>query len=429
MGGGYGFQFNMLDFSGIFGDHGRIYGYKGLKISIWMNIMSFQSFCEIYFEKRSNFGKGITDLESGLKTLFVGTLVDNKDDFIESFSRDSHYIRDTISSGKILWQNSTDGHEIQVIRMGMGDAGYLYVRLVPLIVLLVEGFSYKMGSISIDLNDEGLELYLLIEKPVDQTANNQDRLLGFSSVYRYYHYPDGLSRLRLNLILVLPPYRCKGYGRRILRVLKNVAITEDAYDLTVKEPSEELQHMRTCIDVFQLLSFDPVQDAVDATISLLKQGKLSKNVRLPRFLPPLDLVEDVRKTFRINKSQFLQCWEVLVYVCLSNYVHDERMDNYFTIVSNRVRAKVLGTAARTTGKKVMNIPNSHNPRMSFVMFRVGGGINAFKDQNIREEHIKQLIDRRLEEIKLIAEKVLVPNPNQKIWHVEQDDEAGNIANP
>ncbi|XP_010049570.2 histone acetyltransferase type B catalytic subunit [Eucalyptus grandis] len=410
------FCLDPVDLSHFFEEEdGKIYGYEGLKISVWVSCVSFHSYAEIAFESKSDGGKGITDLNTALKNMFGETLVDNKDDFLQTFSKETQFIRSTVSAGEILKHKHSDGHvndsvsnlkvgsDVEAVRMLMGDmtAGHLYSRLVPLVLLLVD------GSNPIDVTDSSWELYLLIQKTSDQQGNFHDRLLGFAAVYRFYHYPDS-SRLRLGQILVLPLYQRKGYGRYLLEVLNNVAIADDVYDFTIEEPVDNLQHLRTCIDVQRLLSFDKVQQAVNSTVSQLKQGKLSKKTYIPRLLPPPSVVEDARKRFKINKKQFLQCWEILVYLGLDPA--DKSIQDYFSVISNRVRADILGKDSETAGKKVIEVPSDFDPEMSFVMHRAkaGGeanGIQVEDNQNKQEEQLQQLIDERLKDIKLIAQKV------------------------
>lgn len=63
--------------------------------------------------------------------------------------------------------------------------------------------SLQPGSNPIDVTDPSWEMYLLIKKTVDQTGNNQDLIVGFSAIYHFYHYPDGL-RLRLGQVYSFP---------------------------------------------------------------------------------------------------------------------------------------------------------------------------------------------------------------------------------
>ncbi|KAI6679589.1 hypothetical protein NL676_033470 [Syzygium grande] len=412
------FCLDPVDLSHFFEEDGKIYGYQGLNISVW---------------SKSDGGKGITDLNTALKDMFGETLVDNKDDFLQTFSKETQFIRSAVSAGEILEHKYSDGHvndsisnlkavssDVKAVLVerimkidsscmsgcahadgGDMTAGHLYSRLVPLVLLLVD------GSNPIDITDSSWELYLLIHKTSDQQGNFQDRLLGFAAVYRFYRYPDS-SRLRLGQILVLPLYQRKGYGRYLLEVLNNVAIADGVYDFTIEEPVDNLQHLRTCIDVKRLLSFDKVQQAVNSTVSQLKQGKLSKKTYIPRLLPPPSVVEDARKHFKINKKQFFQCWEILVYVGLDPA--DKSIQDYCSVISNRVRADILGKDSETAGKKVIEVPSDFDPEMSFVMHRAqaGGeanGIQVEDNQNKQEEQLQQLIDERLKDIKLIAQKV------------------------
>ncbi|CAK7341647.1 unnamed protein product [Dovyalis caffra] len=285
--------------------------------------------------------------------------------------------------------------------IGNTAAGHLYSRLVPLVLLLID------GSNPIDVDDPGWELYALIQKKSDEQGDTQHKLLGFTALYRFYHYPDS-TRLRLSQILVLPPYQHKGYGGHLVEVLYNVAISEDVYDLTVEEPLDYFQHVRTCVDIKRLLLFASVQDAVKSTVSYLKQGKLSKKTRVPCFNPPLSAVEDVRKTLKINRKQFLQCWEVLIFLGLDNV--DKYMEDFVTIISSRVKADILGKDSGSSGKQVVEVPSDYNPEMSFVMFRSqdgeAGSVRMDENQTNQEELLQQLVDERVKKIKLIAQKRL-----------------------
>lgn len=191
-------------------------------------------------------------------------------------------------------------------------------------------------------------------------------------------------------------------------MLSNVVISENIHDFTVEEPLDSFQHLRACIDVKHLLASEPIQDAVKSSVMQLQQGKLSKNVHAPRFIPPASAVEYARKTLKINKKQFLQCWEILIYLGLDPL--DKYMEEYVAIVSNRVRADILGKDTGNAGKKMIEVPSDYDPETSFVMFRsLDGESSSVRiddgDQTNREEQLQQLVDERIKEIKLIAQKV------------------------
>ncbi|XAR67099.1 Histone acetyltransferase [Bertholletia excelsa] len=199
-----------VDLNHFFGDEGKIYGYQNLQINIWVSSISFHAYADITFQSKADGGKGITDLRSALQDIFAENLVEKKDDFLHTFSTESDYINSIVSKGEILQQNAANGHNsdpdnlnadgsnVEIIRVvGVMPVGLLYSRLVPLVLLLVD------GSNPIDITDPRWEILLVIQKKTDPEASDQLRLLGFAAIYRFYCFPDSL-RLRLGQILVLP---------------------------------------------------------------------------------------------------------------------------------------------------------------------------------------------------------------------------------
>lgn len=213
-------------------------------------------------------------------------------------------------------------------------------------------------------------------------------------------------------ILVLPPFQRKGYGRFLLEGLNVVAVSENAYDLTIEEPLDSLQHVRTCIDVQRLLAFNPIKDALASVVSSLKQENLSKRSQTVRFGPPLDVVEEVRKNLKITKKQFLQCWEVLIYLGLVPI--DKYMENYRTIILDHIKTTVIGKDAGDAGKQVLDVPTEYDQEPSFVMFKspnAESSITVREDDQInQEEQLQQLVNERIKEVELIAKKVSSHHP-------------------
>ncbi|KAK7372411.1 hypothetical protein VNO80_05789 [Phaseolus coccineus] len=410
------FVIHPVDLNSFFNDDGKIYGYVGLKITIWISSISFYAYADISFQSSSDRGKGITDLKSALQTIFAETLVDSKDEFLQKFMVDNDFVRTNISEGEALKHKAFEGNicdsnqhtdsstsNVEVVRLVAGKmaTGQLYSHIIPLTLLLVD------GSSPIDVTDSQWELYLVCQKKTDQQGEIQCRLIGFTAVYRFYHYPDD-SRLRLSQILVLPPYQHKGYGRFLLEVLYDVAISENVFDFTVEEPLDHFQHVRTCVDILRLRRFDPIQNIVTKAVSLLKQGKLSKKTHCPRLLPPPSAVEDVRKNLKINKQQFLQCWEVLIYIAINPA--DKNTENFVSIISNRIKYDILGKDSGTSGKQLFDVPSDVDEDMSFVMFRseaneASNTVQMDDNQANQEEQLQKLVHERLKEIQLIAEKV------------------------
>ncbi|XP_047947391.1 histone acetyltransferase type B catalytic subunit [Salvia hispanica] len=400
------FRIEPVDLNHFFEDEGKIYGYQGLKITVWLSSVSFHAYADISFESKSDGGKGITDLKTSLQDIFAENLVDVKDDFLQTFSTEQHYVKSLVSNSEGLHEDTNNGNSdrqqeesahTEIFRVTGTGVGLLYSRLVPLVLLLVD------GSNPIDVIDPRWEIYILVQKGQEDGCM---RLLGFAAVYRFHRYPDAM-RLRLGQILIIPPYQRKGYGARLLKTLNSIALSENVYDLTIEEPVDALQHVRTCIDVQRLLAFKPIHEALGPAISQLKHENLSKKSQPHRCEPPASIVEDVRKSLKINKRQFLQCWEILIYLRLDPI--DKYMDNYVTIVSNRVKADVLGKESEGAGKQLVDIPSEFDQDMSFAMFKSAGddssGIEKEADQGNVEEQLRQLVDDRMEQIKSVVQKV------------------------
>lgn len=404
-----------VDLTSFFEDEdGKIYGYQGLKITVWFSIVSFHAYADIVYQSTSDGGKGITDLKSALQNIFAETLVDNKDDFLQTFSKDVNFIGSIVADGEVLHSKAssngqsdnsnlhlqTANSDLEVIRLPMDNmaGSNLYSRVVPLALLLID------GSSPIDVTDPRWELYVLTQRNSGQLGLTHPTLLGFAALYRFYHYPDS-SRLRLSQILVLPPYQHKGFGRFLLEVLNNVAISENVYDFTIEEPLSQLLQLRTCIDVKRLQGFGPIQEAVNSAVSQFKLGRLSKKVSAPPLLPPPEAIGAVRKSLKIPKEQLLHCWEMLVFLGLEP---DEHMEDFILAVSSRMRNDLIGESSNVVGKQVVEVPTDFDQEMSFVMFRSTSNVNGVETDESRanqEEQLKKLVDDRVTEIKLIAQKV------------------------
>ncbi|KAL4589556.1 hypothetical protein LXL04_002464 [Taraxacum kok-saghyz] len=390
------FPVEPVDLSPFFEEDGKIYGYQGLKITIWISSISFQAYADISFESTSDAGKGVTDLKTSLQNIFADNLVETKDDFLKTFSTESNYIKSMISNGKTIHQNTPS--DLEVIRVEGTSMGLLYCRLVPLVLLLVD------GSNPIDVTDPDWEVYLLLEKKPDESL----KLVGFAALYRFFHYPD-TQRLRLGQILVLPPYQRKGYGGHLFETLTNMAVSENIHDLSIEEPLDSLQHIRSCIDIPRLLALQAIQPSLDSTVLRLKQQNLEKQTETGKFTPPGSAIEEARKALKMNRKQFVQCWEILVYVKLGG--EERYMGNFRRVVMERIRGDVIGRDSGGAGKRVIEVPTEYDEDASFVMFRTGGGDEGkeveMEEQDLskQEEQLQKLVDERIQAIKLVANKV------------------------
>lgn len=414
------FCINPVDLNSFFGELGKIYGYKNLKANIWFSIISFHAYADITFESVFDGGKGITELKPALQDVFGESLLE-KEQFLQTFSTESRYINSIMSDGTLVHcepsreiadasgaSSDKSASTTEVFRMALNamPVGLLYSRLVPLVLLLVEG-----GS-PVDVTDPNWDIYFIVKKTEDQSGVYSTDLLGFATVYRFYHYPDS-TRLRVGQILVLPPYQRQGHGRRLLEAIYSVAVSENVFDVTFEEPSDHLQHLRDCIDTLRLLDFEPIKPAINSVVQWLKENDLSKRTSKTnsksQFGPPQHVIGVARQKLRIHKKQFIRCWDVLIYLNLDPK-SSRSMENFQICVSDRVRDNIIDKNSEDNGKRLIEVPNEYDHGMTFVVMMDASGEPEGKregDQAAQEEQLKQMVDKRMEEIVQIAQKVSV----------------------
>lgn len=211
-------------------------------------------------------------------------------------------------------------------------------------------------------------------------------------------------------ILVLPPYQGEGHGLRLLEAINSIAQSENVYDVTIEDPSDYLQYVRSSIDCLRLLTFDPIKPILCAMVSSLKESNLSKRTRSFRMVPPADLTETVRQKLKINKKQFLRCWEILIYLNLDSEDH-KSMGNFRACIYDRIKGEILGGGTGTNGKHLMEMPTSFNDEASFAVYwtQEGGDDQTVEQQpedlKAQEQQLNMIVDSQIEEITAIAKNV------------------------
>ncbi|KAF3500185.1 hypothetical protein F2Q69_00043875 [Brassica cretica] len=145
-------------------------------------------------------------------------------------------------------------------------------------------------------------------------------------------------------------------------------------------------------------------------------SSVSCNANLGKIDPELamseaDKVEDDEELAVGNAlKHFLKCWEILIYLALDPI--DKYLEDYTSVITNHVRADILGKDIEAPKKQVVDVPTSYAAEASFVVFKsLSGEANNGNDVQVdenkpdQEEQLKQLVEERIREIKLVAGKV------------------------
>ena len=190
-----------------------------------------------------------------------------------------------------------------------------------------------------------------------------------------------------------------------------ISQSENIYDVTIEDPSDYLQYVRSSIDCLRLLTFDPIKPALSAIVSSLKETNLSKRTHSLRMVPPAELMETVRQKLKINKKQFLRCWEILIFLSLDSHDH-KSMDNFRARIYDRIKGEILGSASGTNGKRLLQMSSSSNEE-SFAVYWTQESGDADdqtveqqpEDLKTQEQQLNELVDNQMEEIVGVAKNV------------------------
>ncbi|CAK9858858.1 unnamed protein product [Sphagnum jensenii] len=410
-----------------FGEDGKIYGYKGLKIDLFMHAVTFHAHGDIQYLSKTRPKYEITSLQCCfvVQEIFGNGLVEDRDVFVENLSR------------------YTDSF-LYIVRLEFSDSRVRewYARMIPLVLLFIE------GGQPIESDDPLWEIFVALEGEGPETV-----VTGFCTVYRFYHYPDS-TRLRISQILVLPPYQGQGYGFRLVETINKRAMEHNCHDVTMEDPSERLQELRDCMDVQRLLSFTPCVSAIDSAVSrmrtvtdhrgvcediaskqlsnsttvstslngkssLLKSNATHKNEK-NILSPPANLVEDVRKSLKISKMQLKRCWETLLFLQLQ---HSEEavLDRFRELVVKQLHSEIFSKSEKDVGhgKQVFDTTNDYDNEKTFIMTLINhrresqNGDSAPPSQQESDgsaeekklQALQDLLEEREAELQAVADKV------------------------
>lgn len=285
-------------------------------------------------------------------------------------------------------------------------------------------------------------MLLVVKKSAQASSSSNFLVLGFAAVHHFYHYPES-TRLRISQvcllvlldlsvgsiiqmfdcsaymiffafyqILVLPPYQGEGHGLRLLETINSISESENIYDVTIEDPSDYLQYIRSSIDCLRLLTFDPIKPALCSMVSSLKDTNLSKRTSSLKMVPPSDLAETVRQKLKINKKQFLRCWEILIYLNLD--AEDRKsMDNFRACIYDRIKGEILGTSTGPNGKRLVQMPSNFDEETCFAVYWTQDGGDADdqtveqqpEDLKTQEQQLNEVVDSQMEEIVEVAKNV------------------------
>eukprot|EP00890_Picochlorum_soloecismus_P003382 jgi/Picsp_1/4044/NSC_01555-R1_histone acetyltransferase type b catalytic subunit len=329
-------------------------------------------------------------------------LVLDKDAFCETMNKENGLSIKELGE-KILERDMDDGHSIVVFHSNLSQASEtvkkLHARIEPLLLFFIDAAS------SIDATDPSWEILLVVQR-IPGNDDGLVRLVGMSTIYAFYVFPDK-ERFRLSQALVLPPYQGKGIGTAIIDATYELAKKRQIVDLTLEDPTEDFRRLRDRKDLGLMLSSDWL---VEKGNSILDKacGSTDGTANQRNMLHACDsTIEKMCKDFMMNKKQAQRMWETFIFALAGKSENDQVLALVQGYITGTLENCLVGEAKDTAKNKVvLDTPTG------FVMCKQRGAFNTFGTTNVNPVEgvsmerqklmIAEYVDSRIEEIKQIT---------------------------
>lgn len=316
----------------IFGQKENIFGYSNLKINLFYTAGKLSQF---YFKTSD---ETIQDMEGGVKPddieeklmkqeiLQAENGATNQSHFEEMIRQDEKFR----PSGTKICEFQKGEKTFEIYKAKISDPGFLdwYLRLETFIMWFIDGSRY------IDTDDAQWDYYILFEKFKNSKSADQWAVAGFSTVFRFYAYPE-MMRPRISQMLVLPPFQKIGLASELLQNIVRQYQTKNVLEITLEDPSDEFQRVRDYNDAKSCLN-----------LREFSKHALDKGFHLAMF-------SAANETAKINKKQARRVYEILRYKHTPKF-DEEKMKKFRIDVKNRLNAPFKNDMLRRARNLIPN---------------------------------------------------------------------------
>ncbi|WWC87700.1 histone acetyltransferase type B catalytic subunit [Kwoniella dendrophila CBS 6074] len=341
----------------IFGEHEKIFGYKGLDIQLKFASGSLRQYLSINYDAKLNSTATPSDEIEGTLYKFIPPDYTKSDlDFKRQVEKDAEtfkplgekinsYIRKSqLSKGKgkakskaqVKGKGVSDGIEdlkegdegavvFEMYKATWDTPGFReYHRRMQLFILLfIEGGSYVQED---EDSWEFITLYEKRKRPESEIYTYH--FVGYVSVYPFWCYPDQV-RLRLSQFVILPPYQHQGHGSKLYSTLfADMLSRKEVAELTVEDPAEAFEDLRDRNDLRFLIKQNILDDPM-FQIGLSTCG--DEKQRIQR----IEWENTIKKKYKIAQRQFDRLLEMLLLREL-NQLNEDKVKQYRLHVKARL---------------------------------------------------------------------------------------------
>eukprot|EP00236_Picocystis_salinarum_P002068 CAMPEP_0183830558 /NCGR_PEP_ID=MMETSP0807_2-20130328/4086_1 /TAXON_ID=88271 /ORGANISM="Picocystis salinarum, Strain CCMP1897" /LENGTH=454 /DNA_ID=CAMNT_0026075931 /DNA_START=20 /DNA_END=1384 /DNA_ORIENTATION=+ len=370
----------------VFREDETIRGYEGLKIDVWLQATTMQAFVDVRHDRKMPAFGAITEQPDDVVALL-------KDKWPSGFARDPSEFKakcatngevDLAAIGQVV---PTAGEKAEVRHAKLSDEKVreLHARMEPLILFLIDGSSF------IDLDDNRWELLLLVEK-----SGDKQKIAGYATLYRFYAHPNS-ARIRLSQVVIFPPFQGQGYGSTLIEATHAIAVSSQALDVTVEDPTVDLQRLRDVHDLKRLLTEPKYKEAAVAALN----AAATNGGDLDSLKTPVSLLKRAQAEFKICHPQMKRCWDALLFLeaqqtpslvpLLRRYLKHRLQAEFFS--SERKKAE---------GKKVIETASGFLMFSGFKGTSVQMESGEANEAQQQEEALQQLLEESWSEFERLS---------------------------
>ncbi|KAJ9534338.1 hypothetical protein QJQ45_016034 [Haematococcus lacustris] len=402
-----GVEFDGEFFHQHFGDEENIKGYKHLSIDIWISAQTYHTWIDIKYKQKK---LGADKIDKVLRKHFPSGYASSKDEFIKLVTSTVQGASTASASDKLDVQAAGDTlgtvalagtSQVLIKRFTLASSPTrlqeLHARIEPLLLFFIDGASL------IEKGDDKWDILLAV-----QPSPKGNLVLGLASMYSFWAYPES-QRLRLSQILVLPPYRDVGLGKAMLHATYGLAKTKGCFDLTVEDPTPNLQRVREKLEVEALqatawvrdqarkcvefattssssaaawpwaadmeASSDP-SDGTGAGAGVESKGQQGSGEGQPGpgrnpLQPPAAFLAKVRAELKIYINEVRLAWEALLFLQPGLWKSDSGKALLVQLLAARLEAAAFATVATDAERK--RLVKMKGDERNFIMMRAVPG--------------------------------------------------------
>ena len=329
----------------VFREDESVFGYAGLRIEVSVERTSLRAMMRMSYEDKISSAMNPADpVEEQLRDWF------DSEGLCELYTDEARFkaeaeMAEPCAGGTLVSQSESDGvvTKITAYELATNDeARKWHAAMEAYAVFFIDAAS------KIDNKDPRWTLLVATR----HHADGRWETAGFTTVYRFYAYPDS-ERARLSQILVLPPYQRQGLGGKMLEAVRKLAIDRSMRDLTVEDPTDQLQRLRDVHDVKACLKDADIMAAVQGAAVAAARAETA-DARRSALSCSQKIFDTAASKLKICKPQMRRVWEALLFIFAKRSKAPENSpvaDAFRELIIRRLKSMYTSNSEKDIGTK------------------------------------------------------------------------------